>query len=120
LSHWLSDDYSSLTDLHVYGDLLTLYSYRLPGSVSIAEAGRLYNELLLFERRLLTLYVSYVLAAAGFYDSVTAEVEGRYTTKFSDKDGLKSSISYRQVKTARFFGNHGTGNTKTREGKSSE
>jgi hypothetical protein len=61
----------------------------LPGSVSIAEAGRLYNELLLFERRLLTLYVSYVLAAAGFYDSVTAEVEGRYTTKFSDKDWVE-------------------------------
>jgi hypothetical protein len=90
------EDYSSLTDLHVYGDLLTLYSYRLPNFTSIAEAGRLYNEFSLFERRLLTLYVSYVLAGAGFYDSVFASddfaevAEKRlYTTKFSDNDWIE-------------------------------
>jgi hypothetical protein len=83
------DDSSNLTDLHVYGDLLTFYSYRLPYFVSIAEAGAFYNELSLFEHRLLTLYVSYVLTRARFYDSVIMEMERRYTTKFSDKDWIE-------------------------------
>jgi hypothetical protein len=83
------NDYSNLTDLHVYDDLLTFYSYKLPDFVSIAEAGELYNEFSLFERKLLTLYVSYVLSKAGFYDLVIAEAEERYTTKLSDNDWIE-------------------------------
>lgn len=83
------NDYSNLTDLHVYDDLLTFYSYKLPDFVSIAEAGELYNEFSLFERKLLTLYVSYVLSKAGFYDLVIAEAEERYITKLSDNDWIE-------------------------------
>ena len=88
-------DYSDLMDLHVYGDLLTLYS--MPVYASIAEAGRLYNDFSVFERRILTLYVSYVSAKAGFYASTFASDdfaeecgERLYTTEFSDKEWIEN------------------------------
>jgi len=88
-------DRLALKNLHVYGDLLTLY--HLPVHEPIFEVGRLYNDLYLLTSRLLTLYASYILARAGFYISMFAsddfaDVEGEklYTTKFSDEDWIKN------------------------------
>ena len=88
-----SDDYSELKDLHVYGDILTLYG--LPIYAPVAKAGRLYNELRLLDSRILTLYVSYILAHANFYISILAgddfaEASGErlYTTKFNNENWI--------------------------------
>ena len=63
-------DYSGLEKLHVYGDLLNLYS--LPVLTTIAEGGNLFSRIRSIDARLLTVYASYVLSRAGFYSQVLA------------------------------------------------
>lgn len=89
-------DSSGLGKLHVYGDLLKLYT--LPVHETITKVGKLYEELQDLERQILTLYASYVLAHSGFYvelwaseDYVAASGEAVYTTKeFTDDDWLEA------------------------------
>ncbi|MEM2126611.1 MAG: hypothetical protein QXH67_00100 [Candidatus Bathyarchaeia archaeon] len=94
LDYGIYEDYSELSDLHVYGDLLTLY--HLPISAPLYEAGRFYEEFRSFECRLLTLYASYVLARAGYNVSDLvcddfAEITGKrlYTTNFEEEDWIR-------------------------------
>jgi hypothetical protein len=95
------DEYAALENLHVYGDLLKLYA--LPIHASIAEAGRLCDEIRILDAQILTLYVSYVLAKVGFYVQLFAgedfaESGGRlYTTEFSDEDWLENLYLFRPM-----------------------
>jgi len=92
---------SGLEKLHVYGDLLKLYA--LPAQGTILEAGNLYTEIQVLESKILTLYVSYVLAHCGFYveefadEDACAEfgVEPLYTTKFKDNDWIENLDLFR-------------------------
>jgi len=77
-------DYSGLENLHVYGDLLCLYS--LPVHATIEEAESLFRSIRSLDLRILTVYVSYVLARAGFSAAKAVEID---TTEFEDHDWLK-------------------------------
>ncbi|MEM3365384.1 MAG: hypothetical protein QXM93_03070 [Candidatus Methanomethyliaceae archaeon] len=88
-------DFSNIGNLHVYGDLLNLYNLKL--ETTVAKAGALYNEIANIERRLLTVYISYILAHKGYYVKTPtgedfAEIEGKklYTTRFADKDWIEN------------------------------
>lgn len=87
------DDFSGLQGLHVYGDFLTLYS--LPVHANLGEAGRLYQDLKLFEQRLLTVYVSYILAHKGYYVKAFTgadfeDIGNLYTNRFRSEDWIKN------------------------------
>lgn len=90
-SHLKAEHYGNL---HVYGDLLKLYT--LPVRATIMEVGHLYREIQTLELKMLTLYASYVLAHSGFYvelwtseDYVEAYGEAFYTTKYKESDWIK-------------------------------
>lgn len=87
-------DSIGLGELHVYGDLLKLYT--LPAHGTIIEAGKFYEELHALEHRILTLYASYVLAHSGFYvelwtskDFVEGYGKAVYTTKCNESDWIE-------------------------------
>ena len=81
-----TDDFQKFTHLHVYGNLLTLYGCRI--EASLVEAGRLYEEFVNFQNKLFTIYISYVLANAGY--SVKALIEDElYTNEFSENDWVQ-------------------------------
>jgi len=89
------NDYSGLEKLHVYGDLLKLYT--LPVHGTIIEVGNLCQEIQTLEARILTLYASFILAHRGFYveefaseDFVAVTGEALYTTKFKDDDWIEN------------------------------
>lgn len=91
-------DSSGLGKLHVYGDLLKLYS--LPVRATIMQVGELHEELQALERQMLTLYASYVLAHSGFYveawvseDFVASGGEVDYTTKYKDDDWFEAALA---------------------------
>ena len=88
-------DYSDLEHLHVYGDLLRLYS--LPIHATIADAASLFRSIRSLDDIVLTVYVSYVLARVGFYAQPLASgdfPERLYTTEFADSDWLKNLILF--------------------------
>ena len=95
-THAKKSDSSELGKLHVYGDLLKLYT--LPVNETITEVGELYKELQDLERQMLTLYASYVLAHSNFYvelwtdeDYVKTAGKAEYTTKFTDDDWFEAA-----------------------------
>lgn len=83
----------ALENLHVYGDLLKLYDLPALGA-SILEVGELHRKIQSLEVKLLTLYVSYILAQKGFYlevwtaKDISPEIR-RYTTKFQDEEWIE-------------------------------
>jgi len=88
-------DYSDLEHLHVYGDLLRLYS--LPIHATIGEAASLFRSIRSLDDSILTVYVSYVLTRVGFYAQPFASgdfPERLYTTEFSDSDWLENLILF--------------------------
>lgn len=96
LTHARKSGSSELGKLHVYGDLLKLYT--LPVHEMITKVGELYKELQDLERQLLTVYASYVLAHSNFYvellteeDYVEAAGKAEYTTKFTDDDWFEAA-----------------------------
>jgi len=100
-------DSSLLGKLHVYGDLLKMYT--LPAHGTIFEAGKLYEGLHALEHRILTLYASYVLAHSGFYvelwtskDFVESYGEAVYTTKYKDDDWIKDVDLFEQEDVSYF------------------
>ncbi len=91
----LLGDYSGLGNLHVYGDLLSLYS--LSVHATIADAESLFRAIRSLDDRMLTLYISYILARAGFCAQALATgdfPERLYTTKFTDQDWLENLILF--------------------------
>lgn len=93
-------DSSGLGKLHVFGDLLKLYTLPVPAHATIIQVGELYEELQSLECQMLTLYASYILAHSGFYIEPWAsegyvEIAGEadYTTKYQDDDWLQAAIS---------------------------
>lgn len=94
----LLGDYSDLENLHVYGDLLKLYS--LPVHGEIAEIANLFNRIRSLDDRILTVYVSYVLGRAGFYAQALASgdfPEKLHSHKFNDADWLENLILFEHV-----------------------
>lgn len=86
-------DYSDLNDLHPYGDFLALYSLTI--RTSIAESDNIFNDLRKIDDRILTVYVSYILARAGYFAlgfvEPTEDDRERdlLTTEFSERDWLE-------------------------------
>lgn len=91
-------DYSDLEQLHVYGDLLRLYS--LPVHGKIAETATLFRRIRSLDERILTVYVSYILAQVGFYAQALASgvlPPRLYTTEFKDNDWLRNLDFFEHV-----------------------
>jgi hypothetical protein len=94
-------DYSGLDDLHVYGNLLSLYSLRVDGQVG--EINRLYDRIRSLDDRIFTLYVAYVLSRAGFSAMHVVELDKDLqmksldTTKFEDHHWLEHLDSFEIV-----------------------
>lgn len=89
------DNYSELGNLHVYGDLLGLYS--LPVHATVADVASIFSDIRSLDHRILTVYVSYVMARVGFYQQALARgdfPERLYTTEFKDSDWLENLILF--------------------------
>jgi hypothetical protein len=88
-------DYSDLEQLHVYGDLLRLYSLEV--HTTIDEAASLFRDIRSLDGIILTVYVSYVMGRLGFYSQLLASEdfpERQYTTEFKDSDWLENLVLF--------------------------
>jgi len=94
----LRSDYSGLDNLHVYGNLLRLYSIVVSGKVG--EISRLLDRIRALDDRILTLYVAYVLSRVGFaaQDVVEIDEDSQFidldTTTFEDHDWIEHLDSF--------------------------
>ncbi len=78
------NDYSNLTGLHVYGNLLDEL-YNLKVDVPLSIAGRIFKDLRALDRALFTVYVSFVLGKLGYNLRLIAD-EKHFTSKFEFTD----------------------------------
>ena len=107
------DSFSRLEKLHVYGDLLKLYTLPVQAmQATIAEVGNLHREIRTLETKMLTLYASYVLAHTGFYvelwtskDFVKEHGKALYTTKYNDVDWIKDLDFFEPLEEESFWSN---------------
>ncbi len=92
--HIWADDLAKLADLDVYGDLLSPFGLRV--DLTLADAAAIVRDLFGLNNTVFNMYVSYVLARAGYYDCalVSNDVKGledqkHYSDKFRDDDWIK-------------------------------
>lgn len=106
---------SGLENLHVYGNLLSLYS--LPIKARIDEAESLYRSIRSLDDRMFSVYVSYILSRVGFSAANVFELNQDleathlFTTEFEDRDWFEHLDSFEHVEEgyrnewALYFGN---------------
>ncbi len=89
-------DYSNLSGLHVYGNLLDEL-YNLDVDAPVSTAGQLFKDLRILDRALITVYVVFVLAKAGYDQSQLSSAPDvkRFTTKFDSTDWTALCDVYR-------------------------
>jgi hypothetical protein len=74
-----------LSEMHVYGNLLEIYSLEV--ETSIENAGALYNDVKELDRALLAAYIAFVLAKAGYdMEILTGGTTPQFTTSFNTLD----------------------------------
>ncbi len=91
------NDYSNISGLHVYGDLLNEL-YNLNVDASLSTAGRLFNAIRLLDRALFIVYCAFVLSKLGYDVKSLANDQTTqiYTSKFDLTDWTSLSDLYRE------------------------